>query len=722
MNRSLLLFACLSLLAILPFSAQADFITVSGDVSGVWDVDSVIVTGDIRVPANAGLGIAPGVRIMFQGHYKFNIYGYLQAVGSEQDTIVFTRSDSAITWCGIRFYDSAADSSLLAYCTIEYGEATGAEPDHFGGGVYCINSSPTLEHCLIRHNISHRGGGLYCQNSGMLVRQCVISDNLTTGDQPFGGGIACHNSTAQILESTITRNENYGSDSRGGGIFLRASGNVLIENCTISDNQASHGAGAYTYDGARARFLRCIITGNTLGGGIACDYRSFCLISNSSIFQNEYWACGGGVAILQDAHVIVADCIISSNTAGMRGGGIYAYQSDYARLERCLIRDNNAPEFGGGVSTFDPMTILNCTVDGNWGGDGGGISITSMGCSVVNTIISHTISGVGLYSQNYMTPILYCSFYANPYGNSNSSLPGFGTLTQVNANGDSCDVYGNIFLDPQYVHPEQNDCRLLWGSPCIDTGDPDPQYSDPDSSRSDMGAFYYDQSVPVRVLLTPYDAPIQIPPEGGTFDYAITASNCTGSPLTADFWCDATLPSGSLTEPLMGPLAAIVPANDNVSVMRTQRVPGGMPKTVTYNGYAAVGADTSKDSFSLWRLGTRNSPLATGNWANWGEWFVGASAASGSGATPTMEFALHPASPNPFNAATVLRYELRDASFVKLCVYDISGRAVETLVNGWREAGSHEVTFDASHLASGVYVYRLQAGNFVASQKMILLK
>ena len=79
-------------------------------------------------------------------------------------------------------------------------------------------------------------------------------------------------------------------------------------------------------------------------------------------------------------------------------------------------------------------------------------------------------------------------------------------------------------------------------------------------------------------------------------------------------------------------------------------------------------------------------------------------------------------SPNPFNPSTVISYQWPVADIVKLAVYDITGRKVTELVNGWRNAGVHDVTFDASHLASGVYLYRLEAGDFNASGKMVLMK
>ncbi|TKJ37255.1 hypothetical protein CEE37_14170 [candidate division LCP-89 bacterium B3_LCP] len=78
--------------------------------------------------------------------------------------------------------------------------------------------------------------------------------------------------------------------------------------------------------------------------------------------------------------------------------------------------------------------------------------------------------------------------------------------------------------------------------------------------------------------------------------------------------------------------------------------------------------------------------------------------------------------PNPFNPTTVLRFKLQDASLVSLNVYDIPGRLVTELVNGWRDAGVHEVAFDGSNIASGIYLYKLEAGEFTASGQMVLMK
>lgn len=78
--------------------------------------------------------------------------------------------------------------------------------------------------------------------------------------------------------------------------------------------------------------------------------------------------------------------------------------------------------------------------------------------------------------------------------------------------------------------------------------------------------------------------------------------------------------------------------------------------------------------------------------------------------------------PNPFNPKTNIRYELPASGFVRLAVYDISGKEIETLVSTKQNAGVYEIDWDGSKLSSGVYFYKLTTDNFVATKKMILNK
>jgi hypothetical protein len=92
------------------------------------------------------------------------------------------------------------------------------------------------------------------------------------------------------------------------------------------------------------------------------------------------------------------------------------------------------------------------------------------------------------------------------------------------------------------------------------------------------------------------------------------------------------------------------------------------------------------------------------------------------GSSHASSIQLHQNYPNPFNPRTVVSCQLPVASRVTLIVYDLLGREVARLVDGWKEAGSYSIEFDGAMLSSGVYMCRLTAGSFVECRKMILAK
>jgi hypothetical protein len=87
-----------------------------------------------------------------------------------------------------------------------------------------------------------------------------------------------------------------------------------------------------------------------------------------------------------------------------------------------------------------------------------------------------------------------------------------------------------------------------------------------------------------------------------------------------------------------------------------------------------------------------------------------------------VSFSLDQNYPNPFNPNTTIRYALPAMSYVTLSVFNALGQQMATLVNDGQEAGYHEVRFDGGGLASGVYFYRLKAGDFLQTRKMLLLE
>jgi hypothetical protein len=85
-------------------------------------------------------------------------------------------------------------------------------------------------------------------------------------------------------------------------------------------------------------------------------------------------------------------------------------------------------------------------------------------------------------------------------------------------------------------------------------------------------------------------------------------------------------------------------------------------------------------------------------------------------------FRLYPAYPNPFNASTTIQYDLVKNSPVEISIYNIMGQKIETLVDQRQEAGHHQVIWDASYVSSGIYFYKITAGDFTETKKMVLIK
>lgn len=102
-------------------------------------------------------------------------------------------------------------------------------------------------------------------------------------------------------------------------------------------------------------------------------------------------------------------------------------------------------------------------------------------------------------------------------------------------------------------------------------------------------------------------------------------------------------------------------------------------------------------------------------------------AISDDGTTPPKRFILHQNFPNPFNGTTTIRYELPEASFVNVAIYNIRGQTVAILTNTRQLAGQHQIRWDGKNregrsVPSGVYVYRIKAGKYLKTLKMVLVE
>jgi hypothetical protein len=222
---------------------------------------------------------------------------------------------------------------------------------------------------------------------------------------------------------------------------------------------------------------------------------------------------------------------------------------------------------------------------------------------------------------------------------------------------------------------------------------------------------------PITVTLTPLNPPINIAAAGGTFDFTLRIQNNTANPYQFDGWTEAIMPNGNTYGPIIRRMGLTIPANGTIQRTATQNVPGVAPAG-NYSYVGNVGEYPNNvvhsDNFSFLKLAGDGSTGGDQGWTCTGLFDDMVS-------TPA-EYNFFNAYPNPFNPETKLSYNLPQASDVTLAIYDVSGRQVISLVNGWQGSGAYDITFDGSNLTSGVYFACIRAGEFNQTLKLLLLK
>jgi hypothetical protein len=609
----------------------------------------------------------------------------------------------------------------------------------YGGAICCSGSSPMIINNSISGNNSREmAGGIFCGDGGPTVIGNTIADNVAWWIGGWGGGIVCESPNTTISNNLIDGNMamDYGM---GGGIYC--TGDCTISSNTISHNSDLQGGGGICCENCSPSISNNLITGNSShdgGGGIGC-YGSSPVISDNSIIRNESDFGGGGGLRLVNSDPIIAGNLISLGSA-LWGGGVYCYESN-PTITGNNISGNSACWFevsdGGGVfccysspvisrnsitgnSAIGGLhgrgggiycegsgpTILNNSIAGNWAsaeygdGDGGGICcVSSSDPTILNTILwrDSAANGPEIYAESGSNPaVTYCDVQGG--------WPGT----------------GNIDADPMFVGPHNHDLHLRWHSPCIDAGDPDPQYNDPDLTRSDIGVFYFNQSVLGVVEVYPHEEPIVIPPEGGQVVYDGWVFNFIGHPGRGDIWTYAFVPGVGRYGPIdLYRNLSIPPDSVGMNNIR-QNVPGFAPAgDYVFAAYVGSYPNTIVDSSYFYFSKEGSAAGEIGDWSSGG---LLMKAGDETAFNLPSHCGLSQNYPNPFNAVTTIDYQLPGDAEVKLEVYNTLGQKVATLVDERQEAGYRSVVWNASEISSGLYFYKLTAGEFTETRRMMLVK
>lgn len=185
-------------------------------------------------------------------------------------------------------------------------------------------------------------------------------------------------------------------------------------------------------------------------------------------------------------------------------------------------------------------------------------------------------------------------------------------------------------------------------------------------------------------------------------------------------WCDVPTPNDTLYDVFMKPVWGA--ADTIVNVTQTANVHEKYSQTSAY-GYMVDPTTFRVDCmYTIFGDGDTNDLGESELYYLSGVTFTLTSTGVNDPVASPNKFELEQNYPNPFNPSTTIRFTIPEKSNVTLKVFDMLGREVTTLVNEVKNAGTHKVTFDASNLTSGMYLYTINAGNFTATKKMILVK
>ena len=358
--------------------------------------------------------------------------------------------------------------------------------------VFLIGKLLLLSGFTIRNG--SRFGGIWVggntQSTPIIANNIIIGNQCTHISAEGGGGILIENEHATIRNNKIINNH---SDADGGGIYVSWEGQATILNNIISDNTAAqYGGGIATDITGRG----ATITGNTIshniadhhGGGISCQDTIGSVIKNNLISDNSTGNYGGGIYCNNNANPVIKENNIIGNSA-IFGDAIQCSNNSNPDITNNIVADHSTIYTIELISS-SPLLRNNTFYNNSCFCI---IQCSNSDATIINNLLVSN-SGTAIYSNASNLTIAYNDFYNQPSPIFDGNIPpGIGILSHTNANGDSCDVYSNIFLDPLLVDLANYDFHLTEDSPCIDAGDPVSPL-DPDGSVSDMGTYYFDQT------------------------------------------------------------------------------------------------------------------------------------------------------------------------------------------------------------------------------------
>lgn len=246
-----------------PATVWAQTITSDIVANTTWS-GTVVVADSVMVDTGVVLTISAGTRVAFNPGCRLKVQGAVHALGTEQDSVVLTASDTSAGWLGMHFDRTPiqADTTLLRFCRIEYANVPGAHVE--GGAVDAYRTGPlTFERCCFRRNRAHRAAAIAADLMNLTLRSCTFEHNVSVEYGPAVMGYGRLRMTDCVIrENTGTFVVRWSSMSGevsliGGCSFIGNVGGVIMAH--------AHGVDGFWISG-------CLFRGNTSSPTAAIDY------------------------------------------------------------------------------------------------------------------------------------------------------------------------------------------------------------------------------------------------------------------------------------------------------------------------------------------------------------------------------------------------------------------------------------------------------------------
>ncbi|OIN55800.1 beta strand repeat-containing protein, partial [Arsenicibacter rosenii] len=404
-----------------------------------------------------------------------------------------------------------------------------------GGGLQLIDSSPTIENCLIIDNITdYEGGGAYVAGGNPLFLRCVFQNNATT--QTSGGGLFLDATVTQLLACTVAGNV---ALNNGGGISAQYSSYTITD--TVFENntaQSFFGGGLFSSEDIAPELTGCTFTGNhaaMVGGGISVVYGTGFRLQTSVIKQNISGVNGGGFASYMSDAVQLSGMTITSNTA-VDGGGVWEanyYVTTPTVYQRSRFTANTATGIGGGLYVDGQnRAFYNCLMADNEAAvGGGGIYLrNTTGNTLTNCVLTQNTAPVGAWINNEMagSTLTNCIVWHNSVdaiGDDGATLVNYSDVTGWAKGGT-----GNVETDPLFADAVNGNFQLTPCSPLINAGDPATTTATVGTVDLEGNTRLYESgSLPARIDMGAYE--VQANPPVSLSPVTSSYTTCVSSPV-----------------------------------------------------------------------------------------------------------------------------------------------------------------------------------------------